>query len=585
MSGTGSAFRPWFERYSGRLDEEKRAYDDAGLAFTLNKLTLEKHSIVVFEGTIRAVGAEHQLQVVYPSGFHFVRPEVICTGSLLQRHQNPIERNLCLLPNDDAEWRTTDHGALLVERAIRLLELDREGPAAIAAQEVEAPEPRSVWYPYTDGTSFIVLEEPPVLPCGDCGEFRMLVNDPYEDSLQAFLIHVGFRNKTPPWKLEHPDVLPKSGLQIPGVWYRCPREDRPPFANIRDDQTACSEYLAFLRSRGDKPRYLLDKLCQKGAAAFALVYDDEGPCRGEYSQNWLVGLPSPKGALHLLRPCFFTASDQFRRIPSLLGLASKKVAVVGLGALGSTVVLSLARAGVGKFLVLDHDVVEPGPLVRQAFDLRDVGLPKTAALRHRIQMLNPRAVIEYIPRFQVGGPILGSEIAKVDRDPLTFLADTVAGADLLVSLAGRNSIDYLINEIGAALGIARLFGWVTNGAWGGRVFRAEVGHACFECLARWLESGHDLPLNDDPSAEPVFARGCGFASFTGTGFDIEAVANLITRLAIQSLTAGEANAYPQTPENLLTWNNRGADCNTYPSIAHSSVPRQDDCWTCQSYRA
>ena len=66
-----------------------------------------------------------------------------------------------------------------------------------------------------------------------------------------------------------------------------------------------------------------------------------------------------------------------------------RVAVCGLGGLGSNVAIALARAGVGHLHLLDFDRVEPSNLNRQQYAAAQVGLPKAEALRANIATINP----------------------------------------------------------------------------------------------------------------------------------------------------------------------------------------------------
>ena len=66
-----------------------------------------------------------------------------------------------------------------------------------------------------------------------------------------------------------------------------------------------------------------------------------------------------------------------------------RVAVCGLGGLGSNVAIALARAGVGHLHLVDFDVVEPTNLNRQQYGAAQVGLPKADALRSNIAAINP----------------------------------------------------------------------------------------------------------------------------------------------------------------------------------------------------
>jgi sulfur carrier protein ThiS adenylyltransferase len=66
-----------------------------------------------------------------------------------------------------------------------------------------------------------------------------------------------------------------------------------------------------------------------------------------------------------------------------------RVAVCGLGGLGSNVSIALARAGVGHLHLIDFDRVEPSNLNRQQYAAAQVGLPKAETLRANIAAVNP----------------------------------------------------------------------------------------------------------------------------------------------------------------------------------------------------
>ena len=70
-------------------------------------------------------------------------------------------------------------------------------------------------------------------------------------------------------------------------------------------------------------------------------------------------------------------------------LQTAKVAIVGLGGLGSNVALWLARLGVGQLLLYDFDKVELSNLNRQYYFLEDVGQYKATALLRHLKAVNP----------------------------------------------------------------------------------------------------------------------------------------------------------------------------------------------------
>ena len=66
-----------------------------------------------------------------------------------------------------------------------------------------------------------------------------------------------------------------------------------------------------------------------------------------------------------------------------------KVAIAGLGGLGSTVALALGRSGVGYLKIIDFDVVEPSNLNRQQYFIKHIGMKKCDALKAILYEINP----------------------------------------------------------------------------------------------------------------------------------------------------------------------------------------------------
>lgn len=77
-------------------------------------------------------------------------------------------------------------------------------------------------------------------------------------------------------------------------------------------------------------------------------------------------------------------------------LRASRVAIAGLGGLGSNIAVSLTRAGVGELLLVDFDRVEISNLNRQQYDTADLGRLKTEALRERLLKINPYITIKHL---------------------------------------------------------------------------------------------------------------------------------------------------------------------------------------------
>ena len=70
-------------------------------------------------------------------------------------------------------------------------------------------------------------------------------------------------------------------------------------------------------------------------------------------------------------------------------LRKARVAVAGLGGLGSNIAVSLARIGVGHLHLIDFDRVDITNLNRQQYFISQIGMYKTDAIRENLQRINP----------------------------------------------------------------------------------------------------------------------------------------------------------------------------------------------------
>ncbi len=69
--------------------------------------------------------------------------------------------------------------------------------------------------------------------------------------------------------------------------------------------------------------------------------------------------------------------------------SSSTVAICGLGGLGSNIAVSLARAGVGKLILIDFDCVDISNLNRQQYKASQIGIKKTMALYFNLKEIAP----------------------------------------------------------------------------------------------------------------------------------------------------------------------------------------------------
>lgn len=111
-------------------------------------------------------------------------------------------------------------------------------------------------------------------------------------------------------------------------------------------------------------------------------------------------------------------------------LSGSSVAVVGLGGVGSACAEALARAGVGKLILVDGDVVSATNINRQIIAFTDnIGRPKSEVMAERVRRINPEC--EVVPEVCW---IEGSNVVDLFQSEPDFVADAIDSIDAKLDL-------------------------------------------------------------------------------------------------------------------------------------------------------
>lgn len=129
-------------------------------------------------------------------------------------------------------------------------------------------------------------------------------------------------------------------------------------------------------------------------------------------------------------------------------LALSTVLVVGCGGVGSYVVEALARAGVGRLVIVDADTVAPSNINRQLPALvSSVGQPKVEVIASRVADINPECSVE--PRaVYLTADGAGALLDEVRPDAVVDAIDSVAPKVALIEAAYRRRIR-IMSSMGA----------------------------------------------------------------------------------------------------------------------------------------
>ena len=151
-----------------------------------------------------------------------------------------------------------------------------------------------------------------------------------------------------------------------------------------------------------------------------------------------------------------------------VALASKGVAVIGLGGIGSPALQYLAAAGIGRFVLVDDDDVDLSNLQRQTiFTTRDIGHGKAVSARRWLANFDDRLAVEISD-------------TRIDRANAAAL---IEGVDLVLDGTDNFATRLAVSDACVAAGIPLLSAAV--GRFQGQVgaFAGHLpGQACYRCF-------------------------------------------------------------------------------------------------------
>jgi len=181
--------------------------------------------------------------------------------------------------------------------------------------------------------------------------------------------------------------------------------------------------------------------------------------------------------------------DVFSRNSGILEttmMMEKTAVIVGCGSVGSLVALQLARSGVGRFLLIDSDILEYHNVCRHQCGIESVGSYKVDLIRDRILSINPSAFIKVFK-------------GAIQRVPLELFEEFCNIDSIVIGCADNRSSDVYSNRV--AMGHSSAY--LSIGFWE----RANVGEIfywlpksnmpCYECA---LGFGVDSTLSGKVSA-------------------------------------------------------------------------------------
>jgi molybdopterin/thiamine biosynthesis adenylyltransferase len=217
-------------------------------------------------------------------------------------------------------------------------------------------------------------------------------------------------------------------------------------------------------------------------------------------------------------------------------LKEKSVALVGCGSLGSKLGIMLARCGVGRFFLVDDDLLMPDNLVRNELDWRDMGCHKADAAARWMQFVNP-AVKTSIRLVQLAG----LEASGTAETAITSLSE----CDLVIDATAKPNVLNLVSAIAASAKKPILWAEVFAGGIGGLVARCRPNlepppQYMRRAIENWFADQNATPVR----ATRDYGTGGEGAPLLADDADVSAIAAPAARLAIDTLLARDPSLFP-----------------------------------------
>ena len=138
-------------------------------------------------------------------------------------------------------------------------------------------------------------------------------------------------------------------------------------------------------------------------------------------------------------------SDRYSRTEMIIGseavdkIKAASVIVFGIGGVGSYVVEGLARAGIGRLVLVDNDVVDITNINRQLPALHStIGKPKAKVMAERVKDINPDCDVEAAECFFM--PDTEDSFDFAGFDYVVDAIDTVTGKLALIEKAYNEDV-------------------------------------------------------------------------------------------------------------------------------------------------
>jgi len=217
-------------------------------------------------------------------------------------------------------------------------------------------------------------------------------------------------------------------------------------------------------------------------------------------------------------------------------ITAAKILLVGVGAIGSSLAVSLARGGARFLTIMDFDFIEPGNICRSEYNLVETDVLKCPALEQKLKGISPSMKVNKISS---GFPKCRKEMSLFSE-----LQKSFSEFDLIFDCSTDMEVAYMLDQMNLGVPIFNLS--ITNKA---KELVCVTGNAIVEDKA--------IIFNNLGNDEALFfeGQGCAFPTFQASYVDINMLTNLALKNINLKLNTERLNSFIiKTNEDLSTFN-------------------------------
>jgi molybdopterin/thiamine biosynthesis adenylyltransferase len=497
--------------------------DDAFVALRTSNSWLERlewsstsEGTPAVDADIRIDDTVYEVQLVYPIFFPdvpaFIVPRKAVRWSF---HQYGVGGALCLEWGPD-NWHPGVTGAMLLESAYKLLATERPHATGEETQQVQSR------HTLTEGQRLRFHHA------------RLVMTDDLQQAVA---------------KLAHLDKLPISSRtsisrgEIVVIASPVPSEKDKPSSSLNDVDFTWDRpgWVLVHDFFGEFPSLITIDLLEPVLKTLGIWPFEEGNLNssvlvlvtpGKQTRAFTVS----KSSVTELEPVVFNQTTAQRQPIGFTALREKSVAIIGLGSIGSKIAASLARAGVGRFILIDDDILAPHNLIRHDADWREVGHHKVTAAAKRIKLISPNTTV-----VKADVRLAGQESAKTASGWLELLTL----CDLMIDATASPEVFTLLGAACARQKVPIIWGELFAGGFGGMMVRARPD---IEARPLTVRNGLNQYFASLPGAPGRNAVDYDAVSDNqvqvAADADVSHMASLMSQFALDTLGVHGASQYP-----------------------------------------